>query len=191
MSSQPKPTTGECSLCNTGFPLDERGNHIPTQSLGMIPVTRCKKLPKPTTGEWTTTNDGIAWASSGAEISMDNLNLVILHNAALASERERLEKEWGREGIHITLERLKRELDAERERHEKLMQEMVEQVRLSTQQLRSQLAAAQAAMRDVHARESNITLQNALEGGTAALGAAIAAAYQKGKQDALNDKTLP
>lgn len=32
-----------CHLCDVGFPI--RGaNHIPTQSLGMIPVLRCSKL---------------------------------------------------------------------------------------------------------------------------------------------------
>ncbi len=71
------------------------------------------------------------------------------HNAALAVERERLEKQWGREGIHVTLERLKRELAAEREKHRKEM----EAVTMNTsdietvQQLLSQLAAAQAANR--------------------------------------------
>lgn len=42
-----------------------------------------------------------------------------LINAALAAERERLEKQWGREGIHITMERLTQELAAEREHAEK------------------------------------------------------------------------
>jgi hypothetical protein len=31
-----------CPLCEAGFPLDKTGKlHIPTQSLGMIPVTPC------------------------------------------------------------------------------------------------------------------------------------------------------
>lgn len=34
----------KCDLCEKGFPLVD-GYHIPTQRLGMIPVTRCKKLP--------------------------------------------------------------------------------------------------------------------------------------------------
>lgn len=33
-----------CKLCDVGFPLVE-GDHIPTQSLGMIPVTRCLNAP--------------------------------------------------------------------------------------------------------------------------------------------------
>jgi hypothetical protein len=32
----------KCQLCEAGFPL-VNGNHIPTQSKGMIPVTRCLK----------------------------------------------------------------------------------------------------------------------------------------------------
>lgn len=34
-----------CKLCDVGFPLDGKGNHLPTQSLGMIPVTRCENAP--------------------------------------------------------------------------------------------------------------------------------------------------
>ena len=43
--NEAKPAvTEECSLCEMGFPL--RGDdHWPTQRLGMIPVTRCRKLP--------------------------------------------------------------------------------------------------------------------------------------------------
>jgi hypothetical protein len=36
--------TTKCNLCEQGFPL-VGDDHIPTQSLGMIPVTRCRKLP--------------------------------------------------------------------------------------------------------------------------------------------------
>lgn len=35
-----------CKLCAVGFPL-ENGFHIPTQALGMIPVTRCMATPDP------------------------------------------------------------------------------------------------------------------------------------------------
>lgn len=35
-----------CNLCVAGFPV-ENGLHVPTQALGMIPVTRCKAIYKP------------------------------------------------------------------------------------------------------------------------------------------------
>lgn len=35
-----------CSLCERGFPLLEPGWHFGTQSLGMIPTTRCQLSPK-------------------------------------------------------------------------------------------------------------------------------------------------
>jgi len=38
----------DCKLCDVGFPLNKDGNHIPTQSLGMIPVTRCANAPAQT-----------------------------------------------------------------------------------------------------------------------------------------------
>lgn len=37
-----------CQLCERGFPL-KGAFHIPTQALGMIPVTRCKAVPSKTT----------------------------------------------------------------------------------------------------------------------------------------------
>jgi hypothetical protein len=36
-----------CKLCAAGFPI-VNGNHIPTQSLGMIPVTPCADAPQQT-----------------------------------------------------------------------------------------------------------------------------------------------
>jgi hypothetical protein len=32
-----------CELCDRGFPLNYQGYHMPTQSLGMIPLTKCDK----------------------------------------------------------------------------------------------------------------------------------------------------
>jgi len=47
----------ECSFCDAGFPINERGDHIPTQKLGMIPVTPCKsRAAQPQ--EWELVSDG-------------------------------------------------------------------------------------------------------------------------------------
>jgi len=33
----------ECGLCDMGHPIDDKGYHIPTQSKGMIPRTKCQR----------------------------------------------------------------------------------------------------------------------------------------------------
>jgi len=34
----------DCGNCEIGHPVDEKGNHYPTQRLGMIPVSKCKRI---------------------------------------------------------------------------------------------------------------------------------------------------
>jgi hypothetical protein len=40
------PKERNCPLCSAGFPLAGK-EHVPTQRLGMIPVTRCRKQIQP------------------------------------------------------------------------------------------------------------------------------------------------
>ena len=36
-------TASPCSLCDMGHPINDEGYHYPTQSVGMIPYTKCSK----------------------------------------------------------------------------------------------------------------------------------------------------
>ena len=103
--SAPKPSTGE-------------------QEMIALHATAAKLagaegiIVKPTTGEWTAVNGDLNTGTTEIfPLGRHRAKTIAdAHNAALAAERERLEKQWGREGIHITMERLTQELDAEREK---------------------------------------------------------------------------
>ncbi len=120
MSDQPTPTTDD---------VIERLNYIvesPSSEHGgfhenaiQAAKDAISALSAERTGEWTTTSKGIAWANSGAEISMDNLNLVILHNAAIAAERDTYVKQ--REDWISEIQQLREQLAADREKVQTLV----------------------------------------------------------------------
>ncbi len=133
---KPKPAQ-ECSLCEKGFPLNEDGNHIPTQSLGMIPLTRCRKLlaQEP----WT---EDSMWEMWHKESSIDaNLRVIrAAHNAALAAERDLREaaESWRRMHLDAVnqladeqekLRKTKKYLDDERLRLGQIIEQLREQVK--------------------------------------------------------------
>jgi hypothetical protein len=96
--------------------------------------------PEPAAGKWTTTSTGIAWAKSGTVISPDhpdNLNLVILHNSALATEKDKYEN--ATDNLYRDIKRLNQQLSAERKSEGKL------RVLLATELERRQAAEQQLA----------------------------------------------
>ena len=179
----------------------DSGVHGP---IGVINVTTeptgsyRSQIGKPTAGEWTV--ERLLDELNNPVVSHEALAWTVKQiNAALAAERERLEKQWGREGIHITMERLTQELAAERDenwRHAydnllidytQLREQRDEAIRL-LEYKEKQLAASEAAMKEAIEQPYHVDayriLEEALNGDTAALDAAIAAA-QKPLVDAL------
>ena len=56
---------GECHYCDAGFPR-ETGTHIPTQALGMIPLTQCSRLDgrlESAEADFARTNDDLCHAN--------------------------------------------------------------------------------------------------------------------------------
>ena len=142
---QPRP---KCGLCEAGYPIVD-GNHIPTQRLGMIPVTPCSDQPRPSNSdqEWTREN-----------VYNHTVNdIVAAHNAALAAEYAK-----GREHNDIAIAHpLRQQLAAERERYAKLQkygEELSERVEHNgkeadefykrAEKAEQQLLTAQAAIAD-------------------------------------------
>ncbi len=181
MSDQPKRTTGEprCNLCETGFPLNKHGNHIPTQSLGMIPVTRCRKLP-PATCEWT-----IRTIDEWVRLNPSTWRGVLAfeHNAELAAEREKVVR-LSQQANH-SMDKQEQQIQQLRSQLARTKELLDEAVRLNGENLRK-LASAQAAIASIPksfggAGEAYGILANlkAKFKDTTALDAAIAEAVKK------------
>ena len=158
MSDEPKPTTVK-EILTEAFKKPTFGEA----------VEYCRNS-KPTTGEWTAeTVDGIA--RSGLSPWQD---VADAHNAALAAEREKVNHT---KSYHQSLERTIQQLREQRD----------EAIRL-LEYKEKQLAASQAAMKEAIEQPYHVDayriLEEALNGDTAALDAAIDAA-QKPLLDAL------
>ena len=141
-------------------------------------LKQLRDQPKPTRGEWTVENAGNSWtilrSENGNELGWFSRNsdkpkrIADAHNAALAAEKEKSEA-WRVEAVD------------ERVVSKQLREQRDEAIRL-LEYKEKQLAASQAAMKEAIEQPYHVDayriLEEALNGDTAALDAAIAAAQK-------------